>query len=162
MPSTASSRAFADRSSPDLPIIGTAGSPGKAEIPVTVQKLENRYKSLPHQIRRVFERRNAQKPEFYGVRRFAKRNWNESPDATLPSHPGQGVTSNGESKSQKIFAFYLLRNLTECAIVFKLQFLCLFIRHASQRMPVLFFKKGGRILNDRERARKNNHLQEEK
>jgi len=35
-----------------------------------------RYKSLPHQIRRVFERRNAQKPEFYGVRRFAKRNWN--------------------------------------------------------------------------------------
>jgi hypothetical protein len=29
-------------------------------------------------------------------------------------------------------------------------------------MPVLFFKKGGRILNDRERARKNNHLQEEK
>ena len=34
------------------------------------------YKSLPHQIRRVFERRNAQKPEFYGVRRFAKRNWN--------------------------------------------------------------------------------------
>ena len=32
------------------------------------------YKSLPHQIRRVFERRNAQKPEFYGVRRFAKRN----------------------------------------------------------------------------------------
>ena len=30
------------------------------------------YKSLPHQIRRVFERRNAQKPEFYGVRRFAK------------------------------------------------------------------------------------------
>ena len=86
----------------------------------------------------------------------------ESPDATLPSHPGQGVTSNGESKSQKIFAFYLLRNLTECAIVFKLQFLCLFIRHASQRMPVLFFKKGGRILNDRERARKNNHLQEEK
>lgn len=34
------------------------------------------YKSLPHQFRRVFERRNAQKPEFYGVRRFAKRNWN--------------------------------------------------------------------------------------
>jgi len=34
------------------------------------------YKSLPHQIRRVFERRNAQKPELYGVRRFAKRNWN--------------------------------------------------------------------------------------
>ena len=148
MPSTASSRAFADRSSPDLPITGTAGSPGKAEIPVTVQKLENRYKSLPKT----------------GVlRRSAFREAKlESPDATLPSHPGQGVTSNGESKSQKIFAFYLLRNLTECAIVFKLQFLCLFIRHASQRMPVLFFKKGGRILNDRERARKNNHLQEEK
>ena len=35
------------------------------------------YKSLPHQIRRVFERRNAQKPEFYGVRRFAKRNAEE-------------------------------------------------------------------------------------
>ena len=54
----------------------------------TIGSMTVRYKSLPHQIRRVFERRNAQKPEFYGVRRFAKkpefygvrrfakRNWN--------------------------------------------------------------------------------------
>ena len=40
----------------------------------TIGSMTVRYKSLPHQIRRVFERRNAQKPEFYGVRRFAKRN----------------------------------------------------------------------------------------
>ena len=36
----------------------------------TIGSMTVRYKSLPHQIRRVFERRNAQKPEFYGVRRF--------------------------------------------------------------------------------------------
>ena len=34
----------------------------------TIGSMTVRYKSLPHQIRRVFERRNAQKPEFYGVR----------------------------------------------------------------------------------------------
>ena len=59
------------------------------------------YKSLPHQIRRVFERRNAQKPEFRSktgvLRRSAFREAKlESPDATLPSHPGQGVTDAEE------------------------------------------------------------------
>ena len=40
----------------------------------TIGSMTVRYKSLPHQIRRVFERRNAaKKPEFYGVRRFAKQ-----------------------------------------------------------------------------------------
>jgi hypothetical protein len=39
----------------------------------TIGSMTVRYKSLPHQIRRVFERRNAQKTEFYGVRRFAKQ-----------------------------------------------------------------------------------------
>ena len=36
----------------------------------TIGSMTVRYKSLPHQIRRVFERRNAQKPEFYGNRSF--------------------------------------------------------------------------------------------
>ena len=43
---------------------------------IKVKEVLTVYKSLPHKIRRVFELRNAQKPEFYGVRRFAKRNWN--------------------------------------------------------------------------------------
>ena len=60
--------------------------PVSSDVGYARKKQSTGYKSLPHRIRRVFERRNAQKPEFYGV---------ESPDATLPSHPGQGVTSTG-------------------------------------------------------------------
>jgi hypothetical protein len=52
------------------------------------------YKSLPHQIRRVFERWSVQKPEVSGRSAFREAKL-ESPDATLPTHPGQGVTSNG-------------------------------------------------------------------
>ena len=68
--------------------------PVSSDVGYARKKQSTGYKSLPHRIRRVFERRNAQKPELYGVRRFAKRNWNR-PAATLPSHPGQGVTSTG-------------------------------------------------------------------
>ena len=61
------------------------------------------YKSLPHRIRRVFERRSAQKPDFQGVRRFAKRNWNRRTQR-YPSHPGQGVTGNDSEKIQDSLA----------------------------------------------------------
>jgi hypothetical protein len=50
------------------------GAPAQKSYTVTNE--DGLLQVTPHQIRRVFERRNAQKPEFYGVRRFAKRNWN--------------------------------------------------------------------------------------
>ena len=40
--------------------------PVSSDVGYARKKQSTGYKSLPHRIRRVFERRNAQKPELYG------------------------------------------------------------------------------------------------
>ena len=63
------------------------GAPAQKSYTVTNE--DGLLQVTPHQIRRVFERRSKTGVLRRSAFREAKL---ESPDATLPSHPGQGVT----------------------------------------------------------------------